>query len=107
MAVIIEDSGVLGAMLDEGEMFLKKHTSLPENINEFETIIKKIARLINGITDKAAELIEEYDFDEPTLDFTIVLPKRYYTIVEDLHSLSDKVLEKYNSLAEKQPTHTV
>ena len=107
MAIIVEDKGVLGAMLDEGEEFLKKYAVLPENMSEIENVTKKIAKLINGITDKAAELIEEYDFDEPTLDFSVVLPKRYYDIVEGLNSLSDSILEKHDPLSEKQPIHSL
>lgn len=106
MAIIIEDKGVLGAMLDEGEEFLKSHKNPPENTAELDAAIKKTARLINNITDKAAELIDEYEFDEFTLDFSVSLPKRYYTIVEELHCLSELLVGKLSLKNIQEPAHT-
>ncbi len=76
----IKDTGVLAAILDEGETFLKNTDPNSPQTKE------KAAKLINQITDKAAELIEEA-FETPSLSFQVALPNRYYTVIEALDSL--------------------
>ncbi|MCD8239559.1 MAG: hypothetical protein LUC92_09530 [Clostridiales bacterium] len=75
----IKDTGVLAAMLDEAEGFLKNADPNSPLSNE------KAAKLINQITDKAAELIEEA-FETPSLSFQVALPNRYYSVIEALDS---------------------
>lgn len=79
----VKDSGVFAAMLDEAEDFLK--TAEP-------AAKEKAARLINQITNKAAELIEEA-YQTPALSFSVVLPNRYYTVVDALDAFTKNTAE--------------
>ncbi len=90
MSIIIDDKGVLAALLDEAEDYMKDF-KLSEDKRSLELAAEKSAKHINRLTDKAAELIEEKTEEELLLSFSVSLPPRYTKTVEKLDALNKKI----------------